>query len=110
MRTTRIPSKASAAGRPRSVEADQLSELAVGVLLTQRTQTAVATLGNVSIPGAGTHNIQAAYTGDTNFSASTSTTIPLTASQIATTLQLASSSGAAAPGDTAPGSVAPCPA
>ena len=64
----------------------------VGVFLTQRTQTAVATLGNVSIPGAGTHNIQAVYPGDSNFSASTSSAIALTASQIATTLQLASSS------------------
>jgi Bacterial Ig-like domain (group 3)/Abnormal spindle-like microcephaly-assoc'd, ASPM-SPD-2-Hydin/FG-GAP-like repeat len=64
----------------------------VGVFLTQRTQTAVATLNNVSIPGAGTHNIQAAYAGDTNFSASTSSTIPLTASQIATSLQLNSTS------------------
>jgi Bacterial Ig-like domain (group 3)/FG-GAP-like repeat/Abnormal spindle-like microcephaly-assoc'd, ASPM-SPD-2-Hydin/FG-GAP repeat len=70
----------------------------VGVLLTQRTQTAVATLGNLSIPGAGTHNIQAVYAGDTNFSASTSATIPLTASQIATTLQLTSSPGSAASG------------
>ena len=67
----------------------------VGVLLTQRTQTAVATLNNVSIPGAGTHNIQAVYAGDANFSTSVSSTIPLTASQIATTLQLSSSSSSA---------------
>ncbi len=70
----------------------------VGVLLTQRTQTAVATLSNVSVPGAGTHNIQAAYAGDSNFSASTSSAIPLTASQIATTLQLTSSSGSSVVG------------
>jgi hypothetical protein len=70
----------------------------VGVFLTQRTQTAVATLGNVSIPGAGTHNVQAVYPGDTNFSASTSSAIALTASQIATTLQLASSSSSSALG------------
>jgi hypothetical protein len=70
----------------------------VGVLLTQRTQTAVATLSNPSIPGAGTHNIQAVYPGDTNFSASTSGAIALTASQIATTLQLISSSSSSALG------------
>jgi hypothetical protein len=70
----------------------------VGVFLTERTQTAVATIANVSIPGAGTHNIQAAYAGDTNFSASTSSAIPLAASQIATTLQLAPSSGSSGVG------------
>jgi hypothetical protein len=65
----------------------------VEILLTQRTQTAVATLNGASVPGSGTHNILASYAGDANFTASTSSTTALTASQIATGLTLTSSAG-----------------
>ena len=52
------------------------------------TQTATAQLSGVNIVGSGTHNVNASYSGDTNFSASTSTTIPLTATQAATAVAL----------------------
>ncbi len=48
------------------------------VLLTQRTQTAIATLPNVAVTGAaGNHNVVATYPGDANFATSTSTSVPL---------------------------------
>jgi hypothetical protein len=78
---------------------DGLSDLAlvnsslgvVGVLLNTTTQTATAVGSGISIPGTGTHQIEARYSGDSNFGSSTSGTIPLTASQVPTTLTLASS-------------------
>ncbi len=58
------------------------------ILLNHVTQTATAELTGVNIVGSGTHDVNASYPGDTNFSASTSTTIPLTATQVTTTLAL----------------------
>ncbi len=55
------------------------------VLLTQRTQTAIATLSNVSVTGApGNHNVVASYPGDTNFTGSTSTPVTLVPVAIST--------------------------
>ena len=57
----------------------------VTVLLAQVTETATAAISGVSIPGAGTHNVDASYAGDSNFGASTSSTIPLTGTASQTT-------------------------
>ena len=65
------------------------STATISVLLTQIVQTATATLTGVSIPGGGTHNVDASYPGDTNFSGGTSPTIPLVGTPIPTTLGLA---------------------
>jgi Bacterial Ig-like domain (group 3)/FG-GAP-like repeat len=70
----------------------------VGIFLTQRIQSAVASLGNVSVPGSGTHNVLAGYVGTSNFIASASTPTPLTASQITTALALTSSSNSSVSG------------
>ena len=51
------------------------------LVLTQRTQTATATLPNVSVPGAGTHNVEASFPANANFSGSVSPTTPLTGLQ-----------------------------
>ena len=64
------------------------STATISVLLTQIMQTATATLTGVSIPGGGTHDVDASYPGDTNFSGSTSPTIPLEGTPIPTALVL----------------------
>ncbi len=65
-------------GIPDLVSADGLGTL--DVALTQRTQTATATLAGISVPGlAGNHSVVAAYTGDTNFTTSTSAAVTLVA-------------------------------
>lgn len=60
------------------------------VALTQRTQTASATLTNVAITGTGNHTVQAAYSGDSTFglASNTSNTMSLASVTIATTLSL----------------------
>jgi len=65
----------------------------VTVLLNQNAETATATLSDVSVPSAAgeTHQVAASYPGVTNFSPSISSTIPLLAAQIVTTLTLTSS-------------------
>jgi hypothetical protein len=63
----------------------------VSVLTNSVTQTAVATVSSVSIPGSGTHLVDAVYSGEPNFTASTSSTVSLTGSPEATTLALAAS-------------------
>ena len=63
----------------------------VTVLLNQITETATATLSNVSVSGTATHLVEASYPGDSNFSGSTSNTVNVAVSQIPTTLQLYSS-------------------
>jgi len=69
-----------------------LADGTVTVLLNQLlTETSTATLSNVSVSGAETHQIVASYPGDTNYSASTSNTLPLLAEKVATTLTLTSS-------------------
>ena len=61
------------------------------VLLDSMVRTATASAASVSIPGTGTHNIEAAYGGDTNDASSTSSTIALSSSKAATTLSLQAS-------------------
>ncbi|MCL2660567.1 MAG: FG-GAP-like repeat-containing protein, partial [Acidobacteriaceae bacterium] len=58
------------------------------IVLNKVTQTATAQLTGVSVPGSGTHLVNAAYDGDGNYAASTSSTISLIASTAATTLSL----------------------
>jgi hypothetical protein len=50
--------------------------------------TATASASGISIPGSGTHNIQAFYSGDTTYTDSWSSTTPLTALPSATTTTL----------------------
>ncbi|MFZ0661702.1 MAG: Ig-like domain repeat protein [Acidobacteriaceae bacterium] len=75
---------------------DGLPDLAMAqsplvVLLNQLTQTATASLSNVSISGSETQQILASYPGDANYNSSTSSTIPLLAAPIVTKLNLSSS-------------------
>ncbi len=65
----------------------------VNILLNQVTQTATAMLTGVNIPGSATHEVYATYpeTESTIFDGSTSPTIPLTATPVATTLALTAS-------------------
>ncbi len=64
----------------------------VTVLLNGITETATATLSNVSVSGTETHLVEGSYPGDANFTGSTSGTVALTTpSQTATTLNLTSS-------------------
>ncbi len=51
----------------------------VAVLLVNPTQTVSATVNGIAPVGAGTHNVDASYPGDTNYSSSTSGTVALTA-------------------------------
>jgi sugar lactone lactonase YvrE len=49
----------------------------VSILLSQLTQTATASLANVSVQGTGVHNIAASYAGYANYSAVLSQTVPV---------------------------------
>jgi hypothetical protein len=49
------------------------------ILLTVPTETATATVNGIAPVGAGTHNVDASYAGDSHYSSVTSSTIPLTA-------------------------------
>jgi Bacterial Ig-like domain (group 3)/FG-GAP-like repeat len=51
--------------------------------------TTTASLTGVTVAGTGTHQVDANYPGDTNYTGSTSNTVPLTANPLATTLSLA---------------------
>jgi hypothetical protein len=54
------------------------------ILLSRVTQTATASISNVSLGGTpGTHNVSASYPGDPNFSQSTSPAIPLISAALA---------------------------
>jgi len=61
------------------------------ILLDSLTHTATASAGPVSIPGSGTHNIEASYGGDIFDASSTSSTTALTASKVTTILSLQAS-------------------
>jgi hypothetical protein len=65
------------------------STLTYWSLTNQLNQTASASVSSVSVPGSGSHNVAAAYTGDSQNAASTSGTTSLTASKSATTIALA---------------------
>ena len=60
----------------------------VSVLLAQKPFAASATATNVSLNGVGTHQVEASYSGDLNFSPSTSTTISLVARTVPPALTL----------------------
>jgi hypothetical protein len=53
--------------------------------------TATAALNNVSVSGSSTDQVEATYPGDTNFASSTSSSVSLLATPVATTLELSSS-------------------
>jgi Bacterial Ig-like domain (group 3)/Chitobiase/beta-hexosaminidase C-terminal domain/FG-GAP-like repeat/FG-GAP repeat len=74
----------------------------VSVMLNQFTETATATLNSVSTPVSSgeIHQVEASYPGDTNYNSSTSSTVPLLAAQIATTLNLSSSASSIVAGNT----------
>ena len=55
------------------------------VLLNQVTQTAKATLSNLSVPGTGTQTVDASYAGDANYGTSVSGTVSLLSIQPAST-------------------------
>lgn len=59
------------------------------VYLTSETHAAAASLSNVAVGGSGTHSITASYSGDSAYTASTSSSISLTATRIASTLTVA---------------------
>ena len=63
----------------------------VNIFLNELTDTASALLTGVSVPGGGTHNIDAVYAGDTNFKTSTSGTVPLNGTKITTSTLLSAS-------------------
>jgi Bacterial Ig-like domain (group 3)/FG-GAP-like repeat/FG-GAP repeat len=58
------------------------------ILLNEATQTATASVSNITITGTGTHYVDAVYPGNTSFAPSTSSTLPLQGSTAATTLTL----------------------
>ena len=62
------------------------------VYLTQSTETATAT-ANLTITGAGQHLVDASYSGDSNYSSSVSSTIPLWSVPPATTTMLTINAG-----------------
>jgi hypothetical protein len=68
-----------------------LGDNTVTVLLNELTETATATLNDVSVSGAPTNLVVANYPGDAHFSGSVSDTLALTTSQTPTTLGLSSS-------------------
>ena len=63
----------------------------VSILLNQVTDTATASLTMISIPGGGSHSLDATYAGDTNFNSSTSNAVSLAASPISTSTLLGTS-------------------
>jgi hypothetical protein len=65
-----------------------IADFDVSILLNQFTQTATASVPNITIAGTGTHYVDAVYEGDTSFATSTSSTIPLQGSTVVTTLTL----------------------
>jgi len=67
------------------------STLDTTILLNEATQTETASVSNITITGTGTHYVDAVYPGNTFFAPSTSATVPLYGSTVATTLTLTAS-------------------
>jgi hypothetical protein len=65
-----------------------IADFDISILLNQFTQTATASVSGITIAGTGTHYVDAVYEGDTSFSPSTSSTIPLQGSTVGTSLTL----------------------
>lgn len=72
---------------------------AVSVLLTHNNWIANADLNNVLVPGTGSHNVEATFVGNAEYSASTSGVIALTAVPVTTRLQLGSSTNSSSSGE-----------
>jgi len=68
-----------------------IADFDISILLNQFTQTATASLSNMTIAGTGTHYVDAVYEGNTSFATSTSSTIPLQGSTEVTNLTLTAS-------------------
>jgi hypothetical protein len=66
----------------------ELADNNTTILLNEFTQTATASISNVTIAGTGTHYVDAVYEGNTYFASSTSLTVPLEGSTVPTTLTL----------------------
>jgi hypothetical protein len=60
------------------------------ILLTEPAETATATVNGIAPVGAGTHNVEASYPGDSNYPASVSTTVSLTAAAVSPVISPAS--------------------
>jgi hypothetical protein len=58
------------------------------ILLNEFTQTATASVSNITVAGTATHYVDAVYGGNTYFATSTSATTPLQGSQVNTSLTL----------------------
>jgi hypothetical protein len=65
-----------------------LQNSTVSILLNKLTHTATAVASGLSVPGSGTHAVDASYGGDSNFATSTSSTTSLTATGSGTALVL----------------------
>jgi len=65
-----------------------LADFNTSIFLNQFTQTATASVSNITVAGTATHYVDAVYLGNSSFASSTSTTVPLQGSQIATNLTL----------------------
>ena len=65
-----------------------VGEFDTTVLLNQFTQTATASVSNITVAGTATHLVDAVYGGSSSFATSTSTTVPLQGSQVNTSLTL----------------------
>jgi Bacterial Ig-like domain (group 3)/Chitobiase/beta-hexosaminidase C-terminal domain/FG-GAP-like repeat len=61
------------------------------IMLKQIAETATATLNHVSVSGAEVHEVEASYPGDANHTPGASSTVPLLAAKVVTTLALSSS-------------------
>jgi hypothetical protein len=65
-----------------------VGEFDTTILLNEFTQTATASISNVTIAGTATHYVDAVYAGNTSFASSTSSTVPLEGLQVNTSLTL----------------------
>jgi FG-GAP-like repeat/Bacterial Ig-like domain (group 3) len=65
-----------------------VGEFDTTVLLNEFTQTATASVSNVTVAGTAAHLVDAVYAGNTSFSTSTSSTVTLYGSQVNTSLTL----------------------
>ncbi len=66
----------------------ELADFNTSILLYYFTQTATASVPNITVAGTATHYVDAVYLGNTSFASSISTTVPLQGSQVATSLTL----------------------
>jgi hypothetical protein len=65
-----------------------VGEFDTTILLNQFTQTATASVSNITVAGTATHLADAVYLGNTSFATSTSSTVPLHGLQVNTSLTL----------------------